>query len=297
MLFEKPSGRDDHFLQPFGLMTTQGGTMRWATAFVTSCLLAAPWGAAQAETLADVRADIASLLSEVESLKQELELHGTGSTIPMGSVLDRVNAVETELQRLTGQTEEMDFRIRQIVKDGTNRLGDLEFRVCEADPACDIGALGTTATLGGGEAAPVPAPVIRPPQTDRAQLAVGEETDFRRAQEALASGDFRSAQAQFETFRTTYPGSPLEPEALLGQGEALEGQGDIREAARSYLEAFSGYPAHDVAPTALAKLGASLGALGKQAEACVTLGEVEGRYPGSDAVTAAQEAMAQLGCL
>ncbi|SPF79981.1 tol-pal system protein YbgF [Pseudoprimorskyibacter insulae] len=251
-----------------------------------------------AETLGDIRRDLASLMDEVASLKAELDPSGAGGVAVSGAGYDRAVAIEAELQRLTGLTEEMDFRIRQVVKDGTNRIGDLEFRICELEPGCDIGNLGNPTALGGGSvpAAPSTPAATRPPQTDRPQLAVGEETDLRRAQEALANGDFRGAADQFTAFRQTYPGSPLEPEVLMGLGAALEGQGDVREAARAYLDAFSGYPDHEVAPAALTKLGASLGALGKVAEACVTLGEVGGRYPDAPAVSDAQAEMARFGC-
>lgn len=268
--------------------------MRHALVFAATLMASAPFGA-QADSLADIRRDLTVLMSNIAELKAELEPSGGGLVVDGGSTYDRVIAIESELMRLTGATEELDFRVRQIVKDGTNRVGDLEFRICELEPNCDLGSLGQTSTLGGG-GTPV-APAARPAPSDgSAQLAVGEEADYRRAQEALAKSDFRTAADQFAAFRQTYPGSPLEPEALMGLGEALEGQGDTREAARAFLDAFSGYPSHEIAPFALFKLGASLGALGKVAEACVTLGEVGGRYPASGAVPDATSEMARLGC-
>ena len=68
---------------------------------------------------------------------------------------------------------------------------------------------------------------------------MGEEADFERAQEALASGDFRTAADLFETFNQTYPGGPLAAEAELRRGEALQGLGDTREAARAFLAALA----------------------------------------------------------
>lgn len=269
--------------------------MRLVTGLVAGLMAVSPLGAAKADTMADIRRDIAALMAEVSGLKAELEPSSSSVSTSGGNAYDRVVAIEGELQRLTGKTERLEFQIRQIVKDGTNRLGDLEFRVCEVEPGCDIGNLGRTPTLGSGEVPNVPDRM--PSQNAGAQLAVGEDTDFRRAQEALAKGDFRSAANQFAAFRQTYPGSPLEPEVLMGQGAALEGMGDIREAARAYLNAYSGYPTDDIAPQALMKLGVSLGALGKVAEACVTLGEVGGRYPGASAVADAEKAMRALSCL
>ena len=230
--------------------------------------------------------------------KQELNTTGAAATSSLpSSTLDRITAIESELQRLTAKTEEMEFRIGRIVSDGTNRIGDLEFRLCELEEGCDIGSLGETPSLGGGEQ-PVAAPTPQA-QTEVTgpQLAISEEADFKRAQEALANGDFRSAADQFAAFNQTYPGGPLAAAAELARGESLAGLGDTREAARAYLAAFSTDQKAETAPVALFKLGEALGKLGQTDEAFVTLGEVNKRYPeAQDAGLMAQSAMRQIGC-
>lgn len=262
---------------------------------LTCCVALLPVTGSAQDTLADVRQDLAVLTAELQRLQRELSTTGSpGITLP-GNAMDRITTIESELQRLTGLSEQLQFRIESVVTDGTNRLGDLEFRICELEPGCDLGTLGTSQPLGGGGTGT--AAVTQPTTpTTGPQLAVGEETDVRRAQEALANGDFRGAVDQLATFRETYPGSPLEPQVLLIQGQALEGLGDTREAARAYLALYSGYPNSPAAPLALTRLGVSLGALGKVAEACVTLAEVAARYPATDAVPEAKDAMTGLGC-
>ncbi len=230
--------------------------------------------AQDAQTLADVRQELTVLNVEVQKLRRELSTTGGASVaVTGGSVLERVNAMESELQRLTSKTEELENRINRVVTDGTNRIGDLEFRLVELEGG-DVGSLGQTSTLGGGEmpatmapATPVPAPADplanTSTPTNTAELAVGEKTDFERAKAALADGDFRSAADQFATFNQTYPGGPLGPEADLRRGDALDGLGDTREAARAYLASFSADPAGPVAAEALYQLGSSLGAWAK----------------------------------
>ena len=189
------------------------------------------------QSLADIRQDLTLLSIEVKRLRTELSTTAAGQVSVAGDTIERVNAIEAELQRLTSKTEELEFRINSVVEDGTNRIGDLEFRLVELEGG-DVSKLGETSTLGGGAAPAVSsgaaaaqtAAVAPEPsaQTDGgSQLAVGEDTDFRRASEALANGDFQSAADQFAAFRQTYPGGPLDPEALLGQGQALEGTGDM----------------------------------------------------------------------
>ncbi|MEX0365167.1 MAG: tol-pal system protein YbgF [Ruegeria sp.] len=252
---------------------------------------------AQESTLADIRQELIVLNTEVQRLKRELSTTGGVSAgVAGGSALDRINAIEAELQRLTGKTEQLEFRIDTVVSDGTNRIGDLEFRLCELEEGCDIATLGDTPTLGGGDTPAIAPAVPAQPATDAPQLASQEQADFQRAQEALAARDFRAAADQFAAFNQTYPGGPLAIEADLRRGDALEGLGDVREGARAYLSAFTLAPQGPLAPEALFKLGAALGRLGQTQEACVTLAEVGVRFPGTPAVADAQGAMQNIGC-
>ncbi|WP_040701018.1 tol-pal system protein YbgF [Sulfitobacter indolifex] len=268
------------------------------------------------QTLADIRQQLTVLSVEVQKLRRELSTTGAGSVETGGnSVLERVGTMESELQRLTSKTEEMENRINRVVSDGTNRIGDLEYRLVELEGG-DLGAIGETSTLGGGEKPAVVAPapdagravtevtpgdgastsgsIITP--INEAELAVSEKTDFERAQGALASGDFRSAADLFATFSQTYPGGPLAAEAELRRGEALTGLGDNREAARAFLAAFSADPEGPVAPQSLFELGRSLGTLEQTQEACVTLSEVAVRFPGAPQVSQAEAQRQTLGC-
>lgn len=278
--------------------------MRLTAMILAFGLTAGALPAQQAETLADIRQDLSVLYIELQRLRTELSTTGSSGMTVGGNTIDRVNTIEAALQALTSKTEEIEYRIGRVVEDGTNRIGDMEFRLCEIEPGCDVGKLGSTPRLGGGTApvtgaAPAPAPApdtAALPSSGSGELAMSEENDFRRAQEALAKSDFRGAADLFAAFRETYPGGPLDAAALLGQGKALEGTGDMRGAARAYLDAYSGYPQSEVAPAALFLLGRSLGQLGSVQEACVTLAEVSTRYPGASVVGDAQSQMTALGC-
>jgi len=271
--------------------------MIWRPLVIAGVLACAPvTGFAQDETLADIRQQLSILYVDITRLKRELSTTGAvGGSTAGTTPLDRLNAIEAELQRLTSKTEELEFRVNRITVDGTNRIGDLEFRLCELEPACDIGLLGDTPSLGGVDnGAGVPTAVA--PPVGGPALAVGEQSDFERAQEALASGDFRSAADLLATFASSYPGSPLSGQVQIARGKALEGLGDNVQAARAYLEAFSGNPNGAEAPEALFLLGRALGAVGQTQDACVTLAEVGVRFPGNPNVGEAQNAMASLGC-
>jgi tol-pal system protein YbgF len=272
--------------------------MRPSGIFLLVLGLCLPGGVvAQASTLADIRTELARLYGEIEALRGELTASGQLTQGIAGNTpLERLDAIEAELQRLTAKTEELEFRINRITVDGTNRIGDLEFRLCEVEPGCDPSLLGDTPSLGGVDsAAVVPAPQAAA-QPSGPALAVGERADFERAREALAAGDFRGAADQFAAFVQTYPGGALSGEALYLRGEALEALGEISNAARAYLDSFSGSPDGPVAADALYKLGLSLGRLQQTADACVTLNEVLVRFPAAPAARQAAQALRDLGC-
>lgn len=262
--------------------------------------LGLPWAALAQDdaTLADIRAQLRELNAQLQSLQGELTSTGaTGVDLSGTSALERIDAMEAELRRLTGQTEEIEFRVNRVVSDGTNRIGDLEFRICELEENCDIGSLGETPTLGGDTGtAPPPRAAPEPGAAEGAQLAVGEQADFDRAKEALDSGSFRSAADLFATFAETYTSGSLTNEAHYLRGQALSQLGDDAEAARAYLEAFSGAPQGPRAPDALLNLGVKLNALGQRRDACATLAEVTTRFPDAPASTAAQSTRASIGC-
>lgn len=270
--------------------------MRYLSFVAILCVIWPIGAIAQDEqTLADVRQELTVLNVEIQKLRRELSTTGGVQSVTVaGSILDRVEAIENELQRLTGKTEKLEFRIGQVVSDGTNRIGDLEFRLVELEGG-DISTLGETSTLGGVDQT-TQAVVAAPLSDGNEQLATQEAADFERASDAFDAGNFQAAAEGFAAFNQTYPGGPLAVQADLGRGDALESLGDIRGAARAYLEAFSADQTGQDAPFALYKLGTALGRLGQTSEACVTLGEVSVRFPDADAALEANSQMRNLGC-
>lgn len=255
---------------------------------------------AAAESLADVRAELGQLAAEFNALKSELTTTGASARVGGVDALARMDTLEAELMRLTSRTEEIELRLNRVVQDGTNRIGDIEFRVCDADPSCDPMNMGATAPLGSGSsAAAAPATPAAPSQGSTSSapaLAVAEQADFDRAKGVLGQGDFHGAAALFETYAKSYPGGPLIPEAHYLRGEALRQAGQTAPAARAYLTAYNTAPDGAIAPDALLKLGEAFGQLGERDQACVTLQQVPLNFPTSQAAAQATIAMQGIGC-
>ncbi len=252
----------------------------------------------RAQTLADIKQELSVLSLEIQKLNRELSTT-TGPQLNLGgqSGIDRLNAIEAAVASLTSQTESLQNRINRVVSDGSNQIGDLQFRLCELTPDCDLADLPEQASLGGETGAGLPATGTGQ-QVDNtgAELAIGEQSDFEAAKASLEAGNYEEAAAQFAAFTLNYPGGPLSGEAHFLRGEALGQAGDWNAAARAYLESFSGSPQDARAPEALYKLGLSLNELGQSSEACLMLEEVGNRFPGSDQVGPANASRGQLGC-
>ena len=257
---------------------------------------ALPATAQQDATLADIRAELSVLYGEILQMKHQLDPTGLMAGNTGGNtMLDRVISIENSLQVLTARTEELEFRIDRVVSDGTNRVGDLEFRLCELEEACDIGSLGETPSLGGGSDTPV-SPIFGGLGTVEEELAVAERTDFEAAQVAMEEKRYQDAADLFNDFIKAYPGGPLGVQAQMGRGRSLELLGNPREAGRAYLAAFTLNPEGDEAPRALLQLGRMIAATGQFDEACLMLGEVGRRFPTSEAALEAATNMGSLSC-
>ena len=275
--------------------------MRW----LVLCLALLPLPALaqdKAQTLADLKAELGQLSAQFNALKAELIQSGAASTgAGGGDALQRMDAMEAELTRVTAKAEEIELKLNRVISDGTNRIGDIEFRLCEQTEGCDPSNIPETPVLGGdtAAAAPVasdPAPAATASASDAPELAMGEKNDFDRAKGVLGQGDFRTAADLFATFTQSYPGSPLSEEANFNRGEALSKLNETANAARAYLDAFTAKPDGPFAAESLLKLGQALGTLGQTPDACVTLAEVGNRFPGTVHATNAQVSMQGLGC-
>ncbi|MEO1919985.1 MAG: tetratricopeptide repeat protein [Paracoccaceae bacterium] len=225
----------------------------------------------QAVTLEDVRLDIATLSEIMQVLRSELLATGNSGVLQesVGTILQRLNALEADLSAALGLVEALEFRVVQIADDALRRISDLEFRLTELEGG-DTGALGTPVPLGGQPKIGI--------NNGAQQLASDEKRSFDAGLALLDAGDFQAAAEQFERFTADYPGGPLTTEAQYRRGLALAGLQDWGTAARNYLDAFSGAPDGPFAAVSLSELARSLAELGQIDQACLTLDEIGIRY-------------------
>jgi tol-pal system protein YbgF len=296
----------------------------WRAALAATFLALAATPAAAQQNVADIRGELGALSRQIQEIRAALVATGPARGLPQdpATALQRVDQLEETLRRLTNRVDVLANDLERAVREASNRVEDIEFRLTELEGG-DPSLLGRGDQLGGGLSQPTIPPVaaIAPPvaaaptepaapavaapsgfpasaaaPADAPQLAVGEKADFEAAREAYEAGRHGEAIRLFEAFLVAYPVGPFSGEAQHLKAEALAAQGDHREAARSYLNTFSGAPDAPTAPKALHGLAVSLAELGQREEACLTLAEVDIRYPGSPVASDVAESRRSIGC-
>ncbi|RJE80639.1 tetratricopeptide repeat protein [Paracoccus sp. JM45] len=253
--------------------------------------------APDAATLADMRGQLSQLRGQLQSLRSELVASGASGFQAAGgaSAIDRMNAMESHLTRLTNQAERLQNRINTMARETDRQLSDLEFRVCEMDETCDLSALTTLKPqVGSGPDLAPSAPAV---SDDSASAATAsEQADFDAAVAVMEQGDNARAAGMFEDVAQTHAGGPLTAEALFLRGQSLQSAGQPRDAAAAWLEGFAADPDGPRAAESLLGIATVIEEQGEATAACLYLAEVPARFPGTSQATTAEQRIGQLGC-
>lgn len=255
--------------------------------------------AARAATLGDMRGELAQLRVDLQRLRAELVASGPQGFEAVGGdvAIDRMNAMESQLMRLTDQAEQLQNRISRTATEAERRLADLEFRICEFDETCDLSAL----TVPSDQAVHAPelapsAPATAVTRPDGPVASANERADFDAAEAALNAGDNVVAAQLFATIAQVHAGGPLTAEALYLRGVALDRAGDSRGAATAWLEGFAADPDGARAGESLLGIAGVIEDAGDATAACLYLAEIPARFPGSAAAAEAEQRLVRLAC-
>lgn len=245
------------------------------------------------------------------------------SNAPVIDLTARVDALESQLQTLTGQTEQNAFQLRELEKQFTAYKTEMDKRF--ADPAA-VAATATPASLAPTvkpsvapttvAAAPVKKPAEKPaakPATttpDAARLALVKKIEVpasgNETKDAYDYGYrlweaklYPEAQAQLKTVVTKWPKSSQASFAqnLLGRSYLDEGKPSL--AAVAFYNNYKDRPSGARAPHSLMFMGVALDRLGRKADACKAFRELEEVYGDKapqDVRTDAAAAKTKAGC-
>lgn len=243
------------------------------------------------------------------------------SAAPVIDLTARVDALETQLQTLTGQSEQNAFQLRELEKQFAAFKAEMDKRF--ADPA----ATATPAALAPAPAAKPPAitstvaaaapakkpaetPAAKPASPDAARLALVKKVEIpstgNETKDAYDYGYrlwdaklYPEAQAQLKQVVEKWPKSSTASYAqnLLGRAYLDEGKPSL--AAVAFYNNYKDRPSGARAPHSLMYMGVALDKLGRKADACKAFRELEEVYGDKapqDVRTDAAAAKAKAGC-
>ena len=212
-------------------------------------------------------------------------------------VTGRLDRAEARIRELTGQVEELAFRLRQTQDQLAAVTGQpvpqgLPEGLSQGTAPLTTGTAVAAAPSSGqvmidagnqpidltamGQAAPQPVPASAPAQV----ASLGDPgADYERAYAAILAGDYVMAEASFRSFIGAFPSDQRLPDAQYWLGESLFARGQYRDAADEFLAGYKAYPQSGKAADTLLKLGLSLAGLGEREAACSTYAEVLRQYP------------------
>jgi len=236
------------------------------------------------------------------------------STAPVIDLTARVDALEAQLQTLTGQTEQNAYQLRELEKQFAAYKAEMEKRF--ASPAETATASLAPAVRPTASAAAAPAPAKKPEEKpaasggDAARLALVKKVEIPATGNEVADAYtygyrlweaklYPEAQAQLKQVVEKWPKNSYASYAqnLLGRAYLDEGKPSL--AAVAFYNNYKAQPSGPRAPHSLMYMGVALTKLGRKSDACKAfreLDEVYGDKAPKDVRDDAAAAKAKAGC-
>jgi len=225
----------------------------------------------------------------------------------------RLQQNEDEIRRLTGQLEEVDFRLRRLVDRIDKLVNDVDFRLKELEQGRAAGAPGPLSPplaagtggpppqpqtqpqtaappgliVGPQPVAPAPAPVLIPPPAAPAAAAKlpdgSPKEQYDYAYGLLRRASFAEAELAFQEFIKRNPKSDLLSNAWYWLGESHYVRKQLDAAARAYAQGYKEFPEGNKAGDTLFKLAVSMRGLNNKPLACDAFEEYLRKFPKAEA--------------
>lgn len=212
---------------------------------------------------------------------------GTSASAPITDLLLRVDTLETQIRRLTAQTEETGFKMGQLEK----RLATLEDTAAQAAAAAAAapdmggaaGAAGAgpvaSATTAAAAAAPSAERVAAVSRIEKPQTSDAGEDAYLYGYRLWEAKFLPEAQAQLRFAVEKHPKHKRSSYARNLLGRAYLDDGKPSAAAKMFAENYEKEPKGERAPESLYFLGEALIKLNEKPKACIAFAELAEVYP------------------
>ncbi|MDO9489649.1 MAG: YbgF trimerization domain-containing protein [Sphingomonadaceae bacterium] len=199
---------------------------------------------------------------------------GVPATSPVADLTTRVDALERQLQTMTGQVEQANYKVRQLEEAMTKFRADTEFRLTQLEGGGPPSAASATVPDAGILALPAVKPPAAPttavprPAPAAAAPASDAETAYQAAYASVVAKDNVKAVADLSAFVAKHPKSARVSMANYWLGRTLIAQGEFDRAARVFFDNQQKNPAGDRAQESLYWLGEVLVRMDRAPQAC-----------------------------
>lgn len=226
------------------------------------------------------------------------------------SLFVKISQIEEQMRDLTGQIEQLSFKIDQTQQRLDRMSSDVDYRfqslerppgangasptgtVPEPPPATTQSSGSTVRELGA--TAPAPAP------SQPAPAAAGQSAAeaYRDAFNLLKKADYPAAEAAFRAFLKQHGDTEYAGNAQYWLGETYYVRGQFDQAAVAFADGYRNYRKGAKAPDSLLKLGFSMRRLNQNDKACAALDQFLKEFAGAPKVQVdlAQKTRAELKC-
>lgn len=236
-----------------------------------------------------LRQDMADLQRQMANQSRMPAAGATASPEPVGNetaaarLKIQIDQMALELRNLTGQVEQINFRLMQTQTRLDKLVADIDFRLSALERGTGGDSGGTRdkndAPSEGASPTGKAAPAADPAAPANTTADQSPEAQYAAAFNLLRGGDYPAAADAFKAFLAAHPDHRLSGNAVYWLGESFYVRNQYQEAASYFLEGFQKYPKSPKGADNMLKLGMTLAALGHQMEACQTLTEIGKTYP------------------
>jgi len=232
-----------------------------------------------------------------KSLAERLERLERGNDAIM-QMLNRLDALQQEVRRLSGAAEEqahrvdtMEQRQHELYLDIDRRLSKLEEMVAKGAPvsSAPVSAPTGTAASQTGSAANAASSGSNVANNAFSSNNSLEVEAYDRAFNLLKNQKYALAIPSFQAFLQSFPNAQLADKAQYWLGEANYIQRKYSDAIDEFTKFINTYPNSSKLPDAKLKLGMSQNAMGDKKLAIETLQEVIDHHPKSTAARMAKK--------
>lgn len=234
-------------------------------------------GCASTGDLDDTRRQIADVNRQAQDRLGKIETKLSNDKLL--DLVSQIEAMKSELAKLRGETEVLNYNVQTTQKRQNDLYNDLDGRLAKLEGAAKQAA----------PSAPAGGPAVNPAAPE-AQTG----PDLERALGLLRSRDFPHAVEALQRFLTANPDSAQVPDAEYWLGVAHTAQRQYDAAIDTHRRFAEHYPDHPKAPDALRNIANCQRDLGQKDVAKATLRRLLKLYPKSAAAVRAKEDLKHL---